>query len=215
MKNLLAILAFTLFAHTAQAEMIETDYLTTGDAQATLDTQTGLEWLDLTHTYNTAYNNIQSELQTTFSGWRLPTIAEIDTYFAHWFPGITIGAGNQGFDPSLTNQFVDFMGDRGDGYAAAFNMNDTGTLKLWQISPAGGVWNNYHSYNQYLGGHSGVGIFLVSDGGTTLSSQLDPTLNINNPEAPINNSVADVASPLMLSGLALFLMAAGRRKRQH
>jgi hypothetical protein len=56
-----------------------------------------------------------------------------------------------------------------------------------------------------------VGMFMVSDGGTTLSSQQDPAINANNPAAPINNVSA--ANPATLSLLGLSLMGLSFRRR--
>ena len=92
------------------------------------------------------------------------------------------------------------------------------------------AWRRIGTYQQKLANHSIVegfgsswsssntssstyfGYFLVSDGGTTLSSIQDPSLNSNNPNAP---GVADVSAPVGMAGatLALFLMGARRNKR--
>lgn len=57
------------------------------------------------------------------------------------------------------------------------------------------------------------GTWLVSDGGTTLSSTLSPELNINNPDAPINKS-ADVSVHAGFGLLGVLLMAFGIRRRE-
>lgn len=59
-------------------------------------------------------------------------------------------------------------------------------------------------------------MFLVSDGGTRLSSFNNPMLNINNPKAPVNqvpDALADV--PVQAGfGLLGLLMAFGGRRRK-
>jgi hypothetical protein len=57
--------------------------------------------------------------------------------------------------------------------------------------------------------YSHVGVYLVSDGGLTLSSKLDPSVNINNPNAPINQ----VSTPA-ISGALLLLLLFFRRSIQ-
>jgi hypothetical protein len=57
-----------------------------------------------------------------------------------------------------------------------------------------------------------LGVFLVSDGGTTLSSINDPSLNINNSAAPINNAVS-VPLPATLGLLGLSLAGFGLRRK--
>lgn len=54
---------------------------------------------------------------------------------------------------------------------------------------------------------SAFGVFLVSDGGTTLSSTTNTDININNPNAPVNSQSEDVNSPApgLLAGLCLLM----------
>lgn len=56
------------------------------------------------------------------------------------------------------------------------------------------------------------GFFLVSDGGVTLSSQLDPMLNINNPNAPVNASAAAV--PIVGTGVITMMCSTLRLRRR-
>lgn len=48
---------------------------------------------------------------------------------------------------------------------------------------------------------SDFGVYLVSDGGVTLSSINDPTLNQNNPNSPAKLSVPGAIAALGLAGL--------------
>lgn len=64
-------------------------------------------------------------------------------------------------------------------------------------------WENSVYVDEYT--HNMHGVYLVSDGGTTLSSRLDPTLNIENPNAPVN-------VPLIGSAIALLGLFGVRRK---
>lgn len=49
----------------ASASLLELDLLTAGDGLVTRDTETGLDWLDLTATLNLSYNDIEADL----GGW--------------------------------------------------------------------------------------------------------------------------------------------------
>jgi hypothetical protein len=90
----------------------------------------------------------------------------------------------------------------------------------------GSYYTIYHNYDVAVTSdaikYANGGYFLVSDGGLTLSSINDPQLNINNPNAPINQQpeppiippVVNVSSPLMgLSVLGLLCVALTRRKQ--
>lgn len=79
----------TLFsAATAQAlPIIESDAFTAGDNLAMQDTVSGLVWMDYGVNSSKSFNQVVSELDTTYKGWRLPTEQEVlnlyTTLFAH------------------------------------------------------------------------------------------------------------------------------------
>jgi hypothetical protein len=54
-----------------------------------------------------------------------------------------------------------------------------------------------------------LGVYLVSDGGTTLSSQMDPSINANN----VNYVAADVSAPALLGLMGLGLLGFAARRR--
>ena len=56
------ILLTFCFSITAHAALIETDWAVTNDAALTLDSNTGLEWLDITVTAGLSYNDVVAEL---------------------------------------------------------------------------------------------------------------------------------------------------------
>jgi len=64
---LLALLAFTATTHasSASAALIALDLFTAGDGLVTRDTETGLDWLDLTATLNLSYNDVEADT----GGW--------------------------------------------------------------------------------------------------------------------------------------------------
>ena len=235
-----AILAAGLISTQASAAFVSTDWKTAGDKLATLDTKTGLEWLDLSQTYGRTFNQIVSQLSTTYAGWRLPTESEVSQLMLNFYgaPGLTaIGWSSRNVITSTVarnaeiffrmgsniNRYTDNLitiGNYLDGdgslkaagsalssagtvYTILYGMASTGTYSRDALVTTTG-WN----YRQYDNAH---GVWLVSDGGTTLSSVNDPTLNINNPNAPIN--MADVSAPAGLTAAGLLMLMLGARRK--
>ena len=60
-----AFFALFAFSGMAQADLVATDWKTSGDALATLHEETGIEWLKL---YNTLDNSIEEALSQTGEG---------------------------------------------------------------------------------------------------------------------------------------------------
>jgi len=65
------------FSGFAQADFIEGDWLAEGDAQATLDTRTGQEWLNLSHTVGMSLDEVTLALENELSGWHLAGIDDV------------------------------------------------------------------------------------------------------------------------------------------
>lgn len=66
-----------LSAFGTQAAFTKTDWKTAGDLMVIQDSNTKLEWLNLMATDGKSINQVNSELSTTYSGWRLPTNDEV------------------------------------------------------------------------------------------------------------------------------------------
>src|SRR5262245_29957593 len=77
------VLAVTLLALPAQAELLEVDLLAPGDKLITRDTETGLDWLDLGGvTTNLSYDAVHGGAGGWLaSGWRYATEAEVCALF--------------------------------------------------------------------------------------------------------------------------------------
>ena len=96
--------------------------------------------------------------------------------------------------------------------------NDDGTIEMtgvyigtvvdyWTVGRDSLYSYTYKSNDTY---NVAMSVFLVSDGGTTLSSINDPSLNINNPNAPINQVDVPVAG--FFGGAMLLSLMSFRRK---
>jgi hypothetical protein len=221
----------------AQADMQLTDWKVTGDEKASLDTETGIEWLHVSETEGMGAIEVISLLDTTYAGWRLPTADEVSVYFMHMLPSLAVPIGSTPYvkqysegngypAPDYITTLQTYMGKTGVSIGRTrwnYGMYyEDGTGNNSDLKAAGytfgssssGFSINIYVESDYEGGnydkigHVDYGVFLVSDGGTTLSSQLDPSINSNN----VNHVTADVSAPALLGlGLGLFGFAARRR----
>lgn len=212
------ILAAGLISTQANAAFVSTDWKAVGDKNATLDTNTGLEWLDLTHTFGESYASVESQLATTYAGWRLPTYAEIVQLTANIFSPYGKSPYVASFESSAAvAQFKSMFGSSVySTYQVGFYKDSKGVLRVTGMSDYDkDMYGLYHGYTYSVNGiGTGHGVWLVSDGGTTLSSKLNPTLNINNPKAPVNQAPTDVPVHAGFGLLGLLLMAFGGRRRK-
>ena len=74
------LLVTLLFCSSAQASLLEFDLFSAGDRLITRDTDTGLDWLDLTETIDFSYDEMLMELGDggLFAGFRYATTTDID-----------------------------------------------------------------------------------------------------------------------------------------
>lgn len=251
-KKLLVVatIAAGLMSTQASAAFVFTDWKTTGDKLSTLDTKTGLEWLDLSRTYGKTFNQVVSQLSTTYAGWRLPTESEVSQLMLNFYGtrGLTaVGWSSRNvitstvarnaeiyfrFGSNTTTRVSDSMvtignylddngnlraagsalSSAGTTYTILYGMAATGTYSRDSVVTTTG-WN----FRQHDNAH---GVWLVSDGGTTLSSINNPTLNINNPNAPINTPVTiepvnptDVTVPAGIAAAGMLMLMFGSRRK--
>lgn len=196
------ILLGLAFLSPAHAALVSSDWKVAGDGKATLDTTTGVEWLKLDNISGKGYTIngfLSGQYASLFPGWRMATISELATMMNSYFS--TGGATQVGTDPV-----------RRDSWFAAFGITDPAGTRSgsvgyaiapngWQVYEYGQRWNNGSFQNglywnnvssSQIRGQSLTynGVFLVNDGGVTLSSILDPMRNIENPNAPVNQPPA-------------------------
>lgn len=224
-------LTFALVASSAQAGFVHTDWKYTGDEEAVLHEETGIEWLTMLNSQTNTVADTNTQLQDGYyyDGWRYATLEEVDIMMSDFF-GEAMGQYSVSGDDTLMKAAVenyismfgitrylsrgDFTQSFGVTLGADGNVYRAGVgryLSQYANSP----WElNFPQLEESedVDGYkaSQSGFFLVSDGGTTLSSKMNPMLNINNANAPINNAAAVPVFGVAAFGL-LGLIAARRR----
>lgn len=205
-------LLLSALSFSAQSEVINTDWESTGDNKVITDTTTGLEFLNLTETLGMSIGSVKALLNTTFSGWRISTGAEASSMLANLLASST---GFLDYNPG--------------GVASYKKIVDTDTMDAFKIT--GGS-----SLNQAYGmSTSGNKVFMYgfsyseSVNSTNLYSNYGPrddawsnpsystwlvreiSTDIVDEDAAVN----DVSTPFALSSLALLGFGAFRRKRSN
>jgi hypothetical protein len=227
-SQFLASSTIALASMVANAELIPTDWKTTGDSLATLDRQSGIEWLDLTQTDGMSINQAKGLLSSTFEGWRLPTRTEVTQMMVNQFPSQSENMQRSGGwwtdEANFDNQVDQFRSMFGNTFSDITYDNSFGLFKndnteQRQVLRSGVIDKRSDNYVEVYSNHIIIdslnytndlyGVYLVSDGGTTLSSINDPSLNANNPNAPTSIPLPATA-PLL--GLSLLGFAARRKK---
>lgn len=221
------VMAVLGFSFNVNAGFAHTDWQVSGDRKAMLHEETGLEWLKFSNTLDMSINEVSTLLDTTYDGWRLPSANEVRLLMGAFFDETLYpdGESTELFSAeqrAIATDFVSFMsatqvnsgaryvtssGWFSDGtntplYSDVFYFTDSATKTLVRKSQV------LTGYDLDLKNYT-YGVFLVSDGGTTLSSQLDPSINANNPNAP----TANVSVPALFGAmLAFFGTGLVRRK---
>ena len=240
-KKTLVLLSSLLLTNVAQADLVTGDWISEGDSQVTIDTDTGVEWLKLNNTSGMSVNQVIAELGSDgdFEGWRLPTESEVQTLIETVLPQLSwngIGEStvySSGAYRGYADIFRSWLGTSsyvfsGDGsanrrywYSYGNYVDSNGQVKLtgtyryqkytWgKYDHSATMHDNYYPQDFTMDStNSTRGVFLVSDGGVTLSSINDPMLNVNNPNSP-----AKVSTPFAFGLTMLIGMAAIRRRKK-
>lgn len=88
LKPMLKLLALTALFTSAASQafpLVQADAFASGDHKAALQTSAGLTWMDYGVNNNKSFNQVVSELDTTYAGWRLPTETEVKNLFGELF----------------------------------------------------------------------------------------------------------------------------------
>ena len=232
-KSLLAATLAVTMAGSANAGYISLDWQEEGDELAFLDEDAGLEWLMLTETAGMSLNEVVTELDEggMFEGWRLASRSEVTDLFidvidyASFNEGTTTASWS-GARGNIYGEFTGLFGwtytNSSAKYSYGLYLNDMETSTLTDEVLMGGVkydgntylYEDYTSTSYSMDWSSGTtGIYLVGDGGATLSTQEDMSLVSNNPLYAEANEVPEPSGVLLMAS-GLFGLGAMRRKRK-
>ena len=166
-----------------EKETVLVDWKTSGDSQVVLDTSTGLEWLNIANTRDMSVAQVESLLDTTFSGWRLPTRAEVLAFMQINFP-------TRGFTDTPKNVLAGGTDAKTYGDKIGYTYNTERSYGMYRSNAGSndivmsGVRVGYYIYHllpessEDTYKHSTEGVFLVSEGGASFSSLENPAINI-------------------------------------
>jgi hypothetical protein len=229
LSTIFAVSTLALASMSASAQLISTDWKSTGDKLATLDESTGIEWLDLTQTDGMSIDTAEGLLSSRFEGWRLPTRSEVTQLMVNAFPSqaaFVQGSGSKGFTNTTTDNEVDnfrlLFGTTQSAsnydYTRGLFKNDSGgqysvlQSGVFDEKPSDYIvfYSNLNINNSTNYSNDSFGVYLVSDGGTTKSSLNDPSLNANNANAP-----SSVPLPATAALLGLGLLGFGARRKKN
>ncbi|KIF82486.1 PEP-CTERM sorting domain-containing protein [Noviherbaspirillum autotrophicum] len=201
MKKFMLVLSLLLGLQTAHAALVAEDYSSVGDGLITLDTESGLEWLDFTATRGLTVSQVLSGMGGYSATFRYATRSEIQELLAH-----------AGF--STLNTYAPEYVTLGQAFNNLFNSNGSacGGSLPWacalSISPD----------TQHLD-LINVGVSLT-EGGAFLFPNYAPTdyqhewygsalVRVDN-----NGAVVPEPSAILLLGIGLLALAAKRQQRQ-
>ncbi len=115
------------FASRANATLLSLNDTEFGAGSFTLDTVTGLQWLDLTQTLNMSMNDVKANMGAgnTYSGLRYATANEVIALYAD--AGLNVVTQNNGSSPSPYSPYIDVSNvasTKMESYLAAKNLLD-------------------------------------------------------------------------------------------
>lgn len=195
MKSLISgvLLVIALMAGSAHAELVEYDWQAEDDGLVSYDTETGKVWLDLTVTQNMSINQMKDALvnDSTFSGWRLPTVAEMEELGSSLFAviastnGMVIAGGNTTDELAAHSIMGQNIGDFTYGI-----YDNGGASMLFGSNARDDVWFEYAWANNHDFSRAYEGVYLIAD-----------STDVSVDEQKMNVTAASVPAPIGLLGL--------------
>ena len=157
MRNYLLFIILSTLALDTSAALISGDWMSTGDNLITHDTETGLEWLDLTETKKMNYNYISSQLGSggEFEGFRYATKNEMDSLFLAFDLPLDAAAhinSEPAGDPAILN-FNSIMGE---------TLDDSGVYGTYGIIGEVSTEGAHHYLGVAYDYYNGVNLYSTS-----------------------------------------------------
>lgn len=225
-KTLLSVVAAFVVAvsFSSQASLVPANY----EGKGTLtDSETGLEWLKLSETMNKSYEQVRSELATTYLGFRFATNAEVEELMYRNFKSMwgTTSNGHYSSGPAWVD-VNNFIGNFGYYYSVSAlysygtYYDEDSILRMAGAYFYNGKGAYYYGteYNTVISPSTASytrGHYLVrAESGDNLYSINDPLYDASKNIVPGGPSV-DVPAPFVsvLAGIPLLL--AWRRQRKN
>jgi hypothetical protein len=152
---LLVAVALTVMAFSARADLITGTDPGFGANSLTIDTQTGLAWLNLSYTTGLSYDQVLADMQPggMFSNYTFATAQQVTDLFTDAGVG---PAGNYPLSMPAILNLISLVGSTGP-----INGN-TGFIA---ISATPGGFGTYEDPSIYAGGLNGIAYYFVAEGG--------------------------------------------------
>ena len=198
------LLASALVAGSAHADLVEYDWQNEGDGLVSYDTETGAVWLDLTVTQNMSINQMKDALvnDSTFSGWRLPTVAEMKQLGSSLF-AIIASTDGMVFAGSNTEEELAahaIMGQNVGDFTYGIYANGNASV-LFGSNASDDVWFEYAWTSDHDFARNYEGVYLIAD---------DTSVSLDGEK--MNAVAANVPAPVGVLGLLGAGLFAFRRK---
>jgi hypothetical protein len=216
MFKLLALPAVFASAASQALPIIQADAFSAGDNKASLQISTGLVWMDYGVNSSKNFYQVVSELNSTYSGWRLATEGEIKNLFGELFSDVEnqYHDGNQSLWYGSGINVAAALAIMGTDYSAASSgPNDTYAYGTgWFLSDSNKL-NNAYMYTQSYDGST-----YYSQSAEICCGDIDYADTFN-PDYTgtstmlVRNSVS-VAEPTTLWLLAMGLLGLGFMRRR-
>jgi hypothetical protein len=171
--GMISAVLFALVDSSAIAAFAELDWKATGDTLITYDSQTGLDWLDITETVGMSKSAVFAKLGAggAFEGFSFATTEQLSTLF----DDANFGTNHLHIPNPVIQEFVDLLGSSGPPLnsngmytngGSPISYTQVSTL-IWGSDPAGfaqefssiGTWGDAGTL--YTVGDSNVGSYLV------------------------------------------------------
>lgn len=118
-----ATILASIVSLSASAEVYNTDWLSEGDNLVVTDSDSGLEFLNLSETFGMSKNEVNALLGTTYSGWSFATTNDVESLFANFFGGY-----DEGLDTRFSTSTVNGAG--GKDFSSLFGAYTSPTGRL-------------------------------------------------------------------------------------